>query len=102
MGSYESVEQPSEDSIVDMKGPGDSFGELALLHHAPRAANVRCCRHAVVWVISRDTFQTSLVNYQKNRTDNYTKFLEQVRLLSELRIDERQAIAQELIPESHN
>ncbi len=45
-------------------GPGQSFGELALLNDAPRAASVRCKTQAILGVISRHEF-TSIVSTRR-------------------------------------
>ena len=38
--------------LVDTMGPGDHFGEMALLHDAPRDATVRACTPLRVLVLS--------------------------------------------------
>lgn len=36
--------------------PGDSFGELALLYNAPRAASIRAKTNCTLWALDRETF----------------------------------------------
>jgi len=61
---------------------GDSFGELALLYNAPRAATIKTKTQSILWSLDRETFnnivkQASIVKHQK-----YESFLKSVELLS--------------------
>lgn len=40
-------------SLVSQVGPGQSFGELALLYDAPRAATVRASSPCTCWALDR-------------------------------------------------
>jgi hypothetical protein len=43
--------------VVAQLGPGDHFGELALLRDAPRAASVRATSLAETWSVTREAFE---------------------------------------------
>ncbi|CAA9252926.1 MAG: serine/threonine protein kinase [uncultured Chloroflexi bacterium] len=43
--------------VVSRLGPGDSFGEMALLTGAPRAATILAAEDAVLWALERDEFE---------------------------------------------
>ena len=44
--------------------PGESFGELALLYNAPRAATVQCKTDSTCWVLDRGTFNVVVKDAQ--------------------------------------
>lgn len=39
-----------------MYGPGEAFGELALLYNAPRAATIKADSASTLFALNRDTF----------------------------------------------
>jgi len=39
-----------------MYGPGEAFGELALLYNAPRAATIKAVSDCVLFSLDRQTF----------------------------------------------
>jgi cGMP-dependent protein kinase len=57
---------------VNVLGPGDSFGELALLHDSPRSASVRTLEKVTMWGLDRKSFRTAVEtvnaeNYKENQ-----------------------------------
>mmetsp|Transcript_25216 Transcript_25216/g.58021 ORF Transcript_25216/g.58021 Transcript_25216/m.58021 type:complete len:835 (-) Transcript_25216:63-2567(-) len=56
-------------------GAGGSFGELALLHGAPRAATVRACRDSLVWVVDRLSFKRVQEESADQLAKEYMKYL---------------------------
>lgn len=50
-----------EELTVDIAGPGDVFGELALLDGRPRSASAETLEDTVTFTLSRDEFQRYLV-----------------------------------------
>ncbi|RKO95079.1 camp-binding domain-like protein, partial [Caulochytrium protostelioides] len=59
-------------------GPGGSFGELALMYNAPRAATVRCTSDCVLWALDRVTFRRILMENTSRKRRMYEGFLEEV------------------------
>ncbi|CAE7937561.1 pkaR, partial [Symbiodinium sp. KB8] len=91
-------------SIADQKdgtalgsiGPGGSFGELALIYFAPRAATVEATEKATVWVIDRGNFKKILAKSADELEGEYLKLLDKVELLSPLKKDEKAALARSM------
>ncbi|KAI0101783.1 camp-dependent protein kinase regulatory subunit [Nemania sp. FL0031] len=76
---------------------GGSFGELALMYNAPRAATVVSSEPAcTLWALDRVTFRRILMESTFARRRLYEKFLEEVPLLSTLTPYERSKIADAL------
>lgn len=77
-------------------GPGGSFGELALMYNAPRAATVIASSDCVLWALDRVTFRRILMENTSRKRRMYEQFLEEVDLLSSLEVYERHKIADAL------
>ena len=82
---------------VNTIGPGGSFGELALMYNAPRAATVVSTeKDSTLWALDRVTFRRILMDSAFQRRRMYESFLEEVPLLSSLTLYERSKIADAL------
>ncbi|CAG8896692.1 unnamed protein product [Penicillium nalgiovense] len=92
--------QPGPDGLgnkVASIGPGGSFGELALMYNAPRAATVISTEpKSTLWALDRITFRRILMDSAFQRRRMYEAFLEEVPLLSSLKPYERSKIADAL------
>ncbi|EAW09575.1 cyclic nucleotide-binding domain-containing protein [Aspergillus clavatus NRRL 1] len=92
--------QPGPDGMgnkVSSIGPGGSFGELALMYNAPRAATVVSAdSKSTLWALDRVTFRRILMDSAFQRRRMYEAFLEEVPLLSSLKPYERAKIADAL------
>lgn len=78
-------------------GPGGSFGELALMYNAPRAATIiSTTSQNVLWALDRVTFRRILMENTFKRRRMYEAFLEEVNILSSLVPYERSKIADAL------
>lgn len=78
-------------------GAGGSFGELALMYNAPRAATVISAEaQCTLWALDRPTFRRILMESTFARRRMYESFLEEVPLLSSLTPYERSKIADAL------
>ncbi|CAD7940719.1 unnamed protein product [Amoebophrya sp. A25] len=84
--------------VVGEARKGMSFGELALLYHAPRAATVTCMtENATVWVIERGDFKHTLMNANDKKMAMYMKVFDHVELFNVLTHDEKIALAEVLV-----
>lgn len=80
-------------------GPGGSFGELALMYNAPRAATVSSTpggKGGMLWQLDRVTFRRIIMDGAFQKRKMYEGFLEEVPLLSSLKGYERAKIADAL------
>lgn len=93
--------QPGADGLgskVASIAPGGSFGELALMYNAPRAATVVSASDArsTLWALDRITFRRIVMDSAFRRRRMYEVFLEEVPLLASLERYERAKIADAL------
>jgi cAMP-dependent protein kinase regulator len=79
-------------------GNGGSFGELALMYNAPRAATVTATKDSTIWALDRVTFRRILMEITSRKLKMYESFLEEVPLLMSLEPYERHKIADALEP----
>lgn len=77
-------------------GPGGSFGELALMYNAPRAATVVATSPATMWALDRVTFRSILMEHTSRKRKMYEHFLSSVEILGSLTVQERSRIADAL------
>ncbi|EGG05042.1 uncharacterized protein MELLADRAFT_75083 [Melampsora larici-populina 98AG31] len=82
---------------VHSYGPGGSFGELALMYNAPRAATVvATSQSATLWALDRVTFRSILMEHTSRKRKMYESFLSTVPILASLTAGERSKIADSL------
>ena len=66
---------------------GISFGELALLHDAPRAATVTAEEPVAAWGLDAITFKMILMGKSQTDVDQYMNFIKEVPILKDLSSD---------------
>lgn len=79
---YKKFTPNSEPKMVKEYNPGDSFGELALLYNAPRAATVIATTNAITWCLDRETFNNIVKDAAQKKRERYIEVLKKVEILS--------------------
>jgi len=82
--------------MLSERGPGQSFGEIALMYNCARKATVRCEEDAELWAIDRYTFKRISTNASAQMLTEYEKFLSKVSGFDQLTKFERSRIAEAL------
>jgi len=83
-------------------GVGDSFGELAIMYNAPRAATCKASSDCKLWALDRVSFKVILMKTTISKRNIYKGFLQQVPILAQLTEYEILTIADALQEESFN
>ena len=63
---------------------GQSFGELAIMYNAPRAATCEATSECSLWALDRVSFKVILMKTTISKRNIYKGFLQQVPILSQL------------------
>lgn len=94
------IKKGSEESKkVHTYKPCDSFGELAIMYNAPRAATCRVATEAKLWALDRVSFKAIVVAAAMQKRETYRSFLQKVPILSSLTEMEVMTLADSLAEE---
>jgi len=83
-GSYAVYLKKLPGKAVKTCGPGDSFGELALLYNTPRNASIKCTQSGVLWALDRSSFRVILMSQKKSEDHTMLEFLRSCALFEAL------------------
>lgn len=90
----------AEEKYLKTYVPGESFGELALLYNAPRAASILAESDCILFALDRECFNHIVKDAAMKKREKYEDFLLKVELLQSMDPYERIKIADALKPES--
>jgi len=96
-GEAASAESAASAPAIGSIEKGGSFGELALLYFAPRAATIKATADAVVWVVDRKNFKQILAKSSDDLAAEHIKYLDKVDILAPLKTEEKSALAKALV-----
>lgn len=88
----------AEPKKVVTVGAGGSFGELALMYNAPRAATCTATENSSVWALDRVTFRRMIMDNTSSKRKMYERFLREVPVLADLSDAEISKIADVVDP----
>jgi cAMP-dependent protein kinase regulator len=74
----------NENKLIKTYLQGETFGELALLYNAPRAATIIAKDMCILWALDRATFNHIVKSSAIKRRENHYKFLKSIEIISSL------------------
>ena len=91
------IESKEGSKLVNSYNNGDSFGELAIMYNAPRAATCIAKNGPVkLWALDRASFKVILMKTAIDKRNQYRSFIQKVPILSQLTDNERLIIVDAL------
>jgi cAMP-dependent protein kinase regulator len=81
---------------------GDSFGELALLYNAQRAATITAKTNAILWTLDSETFNHIVKDAAIKKREQYEEFLKGMEILKDINPYELSQICDALKSHTYN
>lgn len=78
---------------------GDTFGQLALMYNAPRAATCRAVNDVKLWTLDRISFKTILAAAAVRKREIYSKYLSDIPVFATLNEKEKLLLGDCLVEE---
>lgn len=90
----------SNDRASRIINVGESFGEIALLHGAPRLTNARCLTDCYLWVLERKNFKKIVDHITKMNFEESKNFVESIPILANIDHAQKAVLCSSLYKES--
>jgi len=91
----------NDNYLKDIKA-GESFGELALLHGAPRSGSVKTKEVTYVWCLERNNFRKIVDHINKINYEENKRFINSIPILNNIENDLKSILASNLIKEYYD
>jgi len=98
---FKQFNKNEEAKLVKTYVPGESFGELALLYNAPRAASIQAVTDSVLFALDRPTFNNIVKDAEIRRRERFEKTLSKIELLESMDPYERSKVADAAVTVRH-
>lgn len=98
MDCFKVFKKGEEAKYLKTYQPGESFGELALLYNAPRAATIKAKTDSILFELDRECFNHIVKEAAMKKREKYDNFLKGVEIFSTMDPYERSQIADALKP----
>eukprot|EP00331_Platyophrya_macrostoma_P014159 CAMPEP_0176432356 /NCGR_PEP_ID=MMETSP0127-20121128/15349_1 /TAXON_ID=938130 /ORGANISM="Platyophrya macrostoma, Strain WH" /LENGTH=381 /DNA_ID=CAMNT_0017814519 /DNA_START=25 /DNA_END=1170 /DNA_ORIENTATION=- len=93
---FKRFKKDEDEKYLKQYQPGESFGELALLYNAPRAATIRAAQDSILFSLDRECFNNIVKDSAVKKREQYESLLSKIDLLSTMDGYERSKIADAL------
>lgn len=93
---FKRFKKDEDEKFLKTYQPGESFGELALLYNAPRAATIRAAQDSILFSLDRECFNNIVKDSAIKKREEYESLLSKIDLLSTMDSYERSKIADAL------
>jgi cAMP-dependent protein kinase regulator len=89
----------AEEEKVHTYHDGDTFGQLALMYNAPRAATCRAVGDVTLWTLDRHAFKVIIAGAALRKREKFMSFLQRVPILQSLNEYELMTLADSMTEE---
>jgi hypothetical protein len=81
---------------------GESFGELALLHQAPRSGTCMTLKECTFWILERKLFRKIIEHINKMNFEENKKFIQSIAILDLIEKDQKAILISNLLKEAYD
>ena len=88
--------------LIKILKKGESFGELALLHDAPRSGSIKAISNCLLWTMERKNFRKIIEHINKITYEENLQFIDSVSVLSHMEQYQKTILCSHLVLEEFN